>query len=202
MLLNLTTAFVFTIGQLMQHMSNPHSRSVVKCPVQSQIRWVQTCGQMCFNVPPWSLFTGFHLTGSDPSLQNHHAAQPLKAHNFTRLCMLIWLFIKQAIICPLNLQVQKPGSTSVTWISFITENIQLWKKRISKITVGRNQLKPLEILTPEDNMVTTNMSIFKVPQRPHCWLNLSTFATYLTTVSKWMQVTRPRDNPLMKFTRL
>lgn len=127
-------------------MSNLHSRSVVNCPVQSQIRWVQTCSQTCFNVPLWSSFTGCHLSGSDPSHQNHHAVQLLKAHNFTPLCMLIWLFIKQAIIYPLNLQVQKPGSTSVTWIRFIIENIHLWEKKQkthSKITAGWQPIKTI-----------------------------------------------------------
>lgn len=113
---------------------------------------------MCFNVPPWSSFAGFHLTGPDPSHQNHHSVQLLKAHNFTRLCMLIWLFIKQAIIYPLNRQVQKPGSTSVTWIRFVIENIHLWKgekKSIVKSRLADNQLKQFDILTTEDKMVTT-----------------------------------------------
>lgn len=88
--------------------------------------------------------------------------------------MLIWLFIKQAIICPLNLQIQKPGSTKVSHSSGQLLKTSTTSRRQSTSSKVMVDWQPIKIQhfsssTPWDQMVAKNKRSHL--KKVQCWIN-------------------------------
>ena len=129
------------IGELSAMSRSADSRSEVQHPVWSQIRWVQA---VCFDVSLQSSPTGFHITGSDPSHQNHHTVWLLKAPQFYSSMHAVLIIHKASnytSIKPANTKLGISKGCHMDQVHYGKHPQPLWVKTHSEIMVDWRAIK-------------------------------------------------------------